>query len=271
MKKVESYGGIRLPKQINTDIIPVYEDEFGEKVVLGRDLHEKLRVALTYKMWIEEVTKLGFAEDVDYSVFRTQSEDSSDHPFGIVNHRIGLEMAKHLALLCCSPRGQKIRLKLIEVGASDNKASTDVALRDTTAQKEHARAELINAQSNALCTIMEALSTGKLSALMTELSGRKSEEATSKTAAVLQTDESTKDPAPVTAPVSKERPTFSATEIGNQVGLSPTLLGMFTIKHGLRRDEYAVEGRRPGGKTKKSPEFRYYANVVPVIKDLLGM
>ena len=35
----------------NNDIIPVYTTDTGEKVVIGRELHERLKIATDYKDW----------------------------------------------------------------------------------------------------------------------------------------------------------------------------------------------------------------------------
>ena len=33
------------------DVIPVYDTDTGEKVVLGRELHEKLKIKTPYHIW----------------------------------------------------------------------------------------------------------------------------------------------------------------------------------------------------------------------------
>lgn len=44
----------------NNDIIPVYTTDTGEKVVIGRELHERLKIATDYKDWFPRMCEYGF-------------------------------------------------------------------------------------------------------------------------------------------------------------------------------------------------------------------
>ena len=50
------------------DVIPVYDTDTGEKVVLGRELHERLKIKTAYKDWIKRMIDIGFVEGTDFSV-----------------------------------------------------------------------------------------------------------------------------------------------------------------------------------------------------------
>lgn len=41
------------------DLIPVYTTDTGEKVVLGRELHEKLGIKTAYKDWFPRMAEYG--------------------------------------------------------------------------------------------------------------------------------------------------------------------------------------------------------------------
>ena len=48
----------------NNDIIPVYTTAAGEKVVIGRELHERLKIATDYKDWFPPVSYTHLKEGV---------------------------------------------------------------------------------------------------------------------------------------------------------------------------------------------------------------
>lgn len=51
------------------DVIPVYDTDTGEKVVLGRELHEKLKIKEKYADWMQRMIGIGFVEGTDFLVF----------------------------------------------------------------------------------------------------------------------------------------------------------------------------------------------------------
>lgn len=43
------------------DVIPVYDTDTGEKVVLGRELHEKLKIKTPYHIWFPRMVEYGLS------------------------------------------------------------------------------------------------------------------------------------------------------------------------------------------------------------------
>ena len=94
------------------DIIPVYTTDEGSKVVMGRELHEKLGIVERYSKWFTRMTDYGFAEGEDYTPYQMvhpQNKQSID------DHIMTLDMAKHIAMIQRTPQGMAIRQKLIEL------------------------------------------------------------------------------------------------------------------------------------------------------------
>ena len=58
------------------DVIPVYDTDTGEKVVLGRELHERLKIKTAYKDWIKRMIDIGFVEGTDFSVLLKNERNS---------------------------------------------------------------------------------------------------------------------------------------------------------------------------------------------------
>lgn len=101
-------------KVFNTDVIPVYTTDEGNKVVLGRELYEKLGIKEKYSAWFQRMTEYGFVDGTDFSSFFEKSEK----PLGgrpSIDHIMTLDMAKHIAMIQRTPQGMAIRQKLIDL------------------------------------------------------------------------------------------------------------------------------------------------------------
>ena len=96
------------------DVIPVYDTDTGEKVVLGRELHERLKIKDKYTDWMQRMIGIGFIEGMDFSSFSEKSEKpSGGRPS--TSHILTLDMAKHIAMIQRTPQGMEIRQKLIDL------------------------------------------------------------------------------------------------------------------------------------------------------------
>lgn len=68
-----------------------------------------------------------------------------------------------------------------------------------------------------------------------------------------------------------ERKTYSATEIGKELGISANKVGILTNKHNLKTDEYGKLFHDKSRYSSKEVEsFRYYDNVIPVLGEILS-
>lgn len=99
------------------DIIPVYTTDEGNKVVMGRELHEKLGIKTPYHIWLPRMTEYGFVEGSDYSTVNKNvlRADGTPMPQKQADHIMTLDMAKHIAMIQRTPQGMAIRQKLIEL------------------------------------------------------------------------------------------------------------------------------------------------------------
>lgn len=104
------------------DIIPVYTTDEGNKVVMGRELHEKLGIKTVYTHWFDRMSECGFVEGTDYftDAKNVTREDGRQMPQKQVDHIMTLDMAKHIAMIQRTPQGMAIRQKLIELEKSFN-------------------------------------------------------------------------------------------------------------------------------------------------------
>lgn len=99
------------------DVIPVYDTDIGEKVVLGRELHEKLKIKTPYHIWFPRMVEYGFIDGTDYFTENknVHREDGRKMPQVQIDHIIKLDMAKHIAMIQRTPEGMEIRQKLIDL------------------------------------------------------------------------------------------------------------------------------------------------------------
>ncbi len=102
------------------DVIPVYDTDTGEKVVLGRELHEKLKIKTPYHIWFPRMVEYGFVDGTDYFTENknVHREDGRKMPQVQIDHIIKLDMAKHIAMIQRTPEGMEIRQKLIDLEKS---------------------------------------------------------------------------------------------------------------------------------------------------------
>ncbi|MGG7213496.1 Rha family transcriptional regulator [Clostridium nigeriense] len=68
-----------------------------------------------------------------------------------------------------------------------------------------------------------------------------------------------------------ERKTYSATEIGEELGISANKVGSLANKHNLKTDEYGKLFHDKSKYSNKEVEtFRYYDNVIPILAEILS-
>lgn len=149
------------------DVIPVYDTDTGEKVVLGRELHERLKIKTAYKDWFPRMCEYGFVDGKDYGSFLSNRSDGlAGKPR--TDHIITLDMAKHIAIIQRTPEGMEIRQKLIDleknvshypVGQPSSlqilnmmvQAVNEQAARSAETEK---RVDTIESSFNNMCSIM---------------------------------------------------------------------------------------------------------------------
>lgn len=99
------------------DLIKVTQNEKGEQLVSGRELHEFLEVKSKYVDWFNRMVEYGFVENVDFTTINEVSqkkEGSRTVNREQINHAISLSMAKELSMIQRTEKGKQARLYFIE-------------------------------------------------------------------------------------------------------------------------------------------------------------
>lgn len=166
-------------KIFNSDIIPVYDTDTGEKVVLGRELHERLKIKTAYKDWFPRMCEYGFVNGKDYGSFLSNRSDGlAGKPR--TNHIITLDMAKHIAMIQRTPEGMEIRQKLIDLEKKANSGlmiealcNPDSVIQLLTAysaeQKKNAELTAMNAELAPKAEFADAITASKATILIGNL------------------------------------------------------------------------------------------------------
>ena len=97
-------------------LLPVYDTDTGEKVVLGRELHERLKIKTAYKDWFPRMCEYGFVEGTDYSLVAQKcATNNPKNPYTTrTEHVITLDMAKHIAMIQRTPQGMAKHIAMIQ-------------------------------------------------------------------------------------------------------------------------------------------------------------
>lgn len=121
------------------DVIPVYTTENGERVVLGREMHERLNLVERYSKWFGRMCSYGFEDGRDYTPYQMVHPQNGQE---MEDHILKLDMAKHLAMIQRTPEGKAIRDQLIalETNVSELSPELRVLISLELKQKEQAKA-----------------------------------------------------------------------------------------------------------------------------------
>ncbi|EHM8270673.1 TPA: phage antirepressor KilAC domain-containing protein [Listeria monocytogenes] len=107
---------------IANDMLPVMENEKGEKFVNARELHQSLQVGKKFATWItDKFSNYGFSKDEDY--FPILGESTFGRPR--TEYLLTLDTAKELAMVQNNEMGRAIRKYFIEVEKQARKLATE--------------------------------------------------------------------------------------------------------------------------------------------------
>jgi len=98
----------------NEQLIPISENETGEVIVSGRELHEFLEIGTEYAKWFSRMVEYGFTENQDFVVI----VKTDDNPLGgrpSTDHDIKLDMGKEIAMIQRNEKGKKARQYFLQV------------------------------------------------------------------------------------------------------------------------------------------------------------
>lgn len=96
------------------EIIKTSNNESGDIIVSGRELHVFLEVKTPYTQWFERMQEYGFVENVDFIGLSQKSEK----PIGgrpTIDHHIKLDMAKEISMIQRTEKGKQARQYFLQL------------------------------------------------------------------------------------------------------------------------------------------------------------
>lgn len=98
------------------ELIPTQQNDEGNLLISGRDLHKFLEIGTRYDTWFNRMKEYGFVEGVDF-VEITEKVDAQKRArtYDHVDHHIKLDMAKEISMLQRNEKGKQARLYFLEL------------------------------------------------------------------------------------------------------------------------------------------------------------
>lgn len=209
------------------------------ETVSARELHSFLESKRQFVDWIKNrIEKYEFVENQDYISLHKKMEREIG---GTVRteYFISIGMAKELAMVENNDKGREARRYFIKC---EEQLKSNQQTIPTDESKMRALAFVISQTSLSDIAKETLLITTAETALGLTINYR---------------------------PQIEQR-TYSATEIGKQLGVSANKVGKLTNAHNLKTDEYGMYVLdKARGHNKQIENFRYYDNVIPILKAIL--
>lgn len=225
------------------ELIPLHHQTINNEpveTVNARELHSFLEVQTRFNDWIAtRISEYDFVENQDYVRF-TENPVKPQGGRPSMGYFITLRMAKELSMVERNDKGKQARKYFIEceerLKASQQTVSTD------------------ESKMRALAFVISQTS---LSDIAKET--------------LLVTTAETALGFPINYRPCLERKTYTATQIGEQLGVSANKVGKLANAHNLKTDEYGVYVLdKSAHSVKQVSSFRYYDNVIPILKAILA-
>lgn len=96
------------------ELIKITQNEQGEQLVSGRELHEKLEITERFNRWFERMLKYGFVENIDFTSVKSFTVVNNGARKEVDEYILKLDMAKQICMLQRSELGSKFRMYFIE-------------------------------------------------------------------------------------------------------------------------------------------------------------
>jgi phage anti-repressor protein len=233
-------------KVIESGLVPVYEDKNARTVVNARALYEFLGSERQFANWIRDrIEKYGFVDGEDYASFNEIVKRESGGGTTRTEYLLTIDTGKELAMVENNEKGRQVRKYFIECekrakGMANATASRDeIALKRADAMLNNSRIRIAKFIRETVKDIWEYLSPEARQAY---------------SAHVVETVAG--QPGLIPLPVVEK--TWTASELGQEFGVSANKIGRIANANGLKTAEFGIEVLdKAKGHDKQVPSFRY--------------
>ena len=215
-----------------------------QQTVNARELHAFLEVQTRFNDWIAaRINEYGFIENQDFVSF-TENPVKIQRGRPSKEYQISLDMAKELAMVERNEKGKQARQYFIGCEKLAKQASTA-----------------------SLSEQLKVAQIGLLNRVLDEFGDKISPQAR-ETLLLVGSEKFLGINTGYRPPVAQQ--TYSASEIGERLGISGNKVGRLTKAHNLKTDEYGIWVLdQSAHSSKQVTSFRYFESVVPVLKALI--
>ena len=215
-----------------------------QQTVNARELHAFLEVRTRFNDWIAaRINEYGFIENQDFVSF-TENPVKMQKGRPAIEYYITLDMAKELAMVERNEKGKQARQYFISCEKQAKQASTA-----------------------SLSEQLKVAQIGLLNRVLDEFGDKISPQAR-ETLLLVGSEKFLGINTGYRPPVAQQ--TYSASEIGERLGISGNKVGRLTKAHNLKTEEYGIWVLDQSAHSNKQvTSFRYYESVVPVLKALI--
>lgn len=145
------------------------DEETGETIISGRELHKSLKVATPYKKWMDRMIDYDFEENVDFVTVGQKCPIANGGYQTQTDHLLKLDMAKEIAMIQRTPEGKRIRQYLIQVEKAWNSPEKIMERALLIAKNNINRLEIENKAMKPKAIFADAVASSEQSILVGEL------------------------------------------------------------------------------------------------------
>lgn len=151
------------------ELIETHENESGDVLVSGRELHEFLGVSTQYTKWFERMTEYGFVNNQDYIAISQKRLTAQGNSTEFTDHHMKLDMAKEISMIQRTDKGKEARQYFLQIERYWNSPEmiTKRAMQILNSNLE--RLKLENEELKPKAIFADAVSASKTSILVGDL------------------------------------------------------------------------------------------------------
>lgn len=97
------------------ELITTSNNDQGDIIVSGRELHEFLEVKTAYKDWFPRMVSYGFVENVDFIAIAQKRATAQGNTTTFNDHHIKLDMAKEVSMIQRTEKGKQARQYFLQL------------------------------------------------------------------------------------------------------------------------------------------------------------
>ena len=97
------------------EIIKINTDNSDRPTVMGRELHEALKIKTPYKQWFDRMCEYGFTENSDFIAVTQKCATAQGNMTTYTDHQLTLDMAKEICMIQRSDIGRKCRQYFLDI------------------------------------------------------------------------------------------------------------------------------------------------------------